>query len=73
MGIVPGDKAQAEIGYDLFLPTDRVGVYLNGKVCLPENSLGKGVPGIGVYNSGFHSNVTKARSSGSRRQISMWE
>ena len=61
MGILPGDKVQAEIGYDLFMPThDPVGFYLNGKVCLPENSLGKGMPGIGVgvYNSGFKNGLT---------------
>jgi hypothetical protein len=57
MGILPGDKVQAEVGYDLLMAThDPVGFYLNGKVCLPENSLGKGAPGIGVgvYNIGFH-------------------
>jgi hypothetical protein len=56
MGILPGDKVQAEIGYDALLPGDPSQVFLNGKVCLPENSLGKGVPAfsVGIYNVGFH-------------------
>src|SRR4029453_1500699 len=61
MGILPGDKVQAEIGYDLFLPTaNAVGFYLNGKVCVPENAIGQGIPGIGigVYNAGFKSDFT---------------
>jgi hypothetical protein len=56
MGVIPGDKVQAEIGYDTLFPTSNpVGFFLNGKLCLPENSLGKGAPAIsfGVYNLGF--------------------
>jgi hypothetical protein len=56
MGILPGDKVQAEIGYDLLFPGDPTQFYLNGKVCLPENSLRKGAPAIGggIYNLGFN-------------------
>lgn len=56
MGILPGDKVQAEVGYDLLMPgSDPTQFYLNGKICLTENSMGKGVPGIGVgiANIGF--------------------
>src|SRR5262249_18049287 len=57
MGLIPGNKIQAEFGYDLLLPsTDPVGFFLNGKVCTPEGSMFKGSPGIGlgIYNIGFH-------------------
>jgi hypothetical protein len=61
MGIIPGNKVQAEVGYDTFFPTSNpIGFYLNGKVCTPENSLFKGSPGfgVGVYNMGLHNDVT---------------
>jgi hypothetical protein len=56
MGILPGDKVQAEVGYDALLPGDPTQVFINAKICFPENSWGKGVPGFGVglYNVGFH-------------------
>jgi len=56
IGVLPGDKIQAEVGYDLLLPGNNpTQFYLNGKVCLTENSLGKGAPGIGagIANVGF--------------------
>ena len=56
IGILPGDKVQAEVGYDLLLPgSDPTQFYLNGKICFTENSMGKGAPGIGVgiMNVGF--------------------
>jgi len=61
MGILPSDKIQAEVGYDLLLPTtDPVGFYLNGKICTPESSMFQGSPGIsfGFYNVGFKEDVT---------------
>jgi hypothetical protein len=61
MGVLPGDKVQAEVGYDLLFPGQNpTQFYLNGKICLPENSLGKGVPAFsfGIYNVGFKSDVT---------------
>jgi hypothetical protein len=61
MGIIPSDKVQAEVGYDLFLPTSNpVGFYLNGKLCVTENTIAKGAPsiGIGIANLGFKKDVT---------------
>jgi hypothetical protein len=43
MGILPWDKLQAEVGYDVLLPSaDPVYFFLNGKVCTPESSLFSG-------------------------------
>lgn len=56
IGLLPGDKVQAEAGYDLLLPGENpTQFYLNGKICFTENSMGQGVPGIGVgiANIGF--------------------
>ena len=61
MGVLPWDKVQAEVGYDLLLPSaDPIFLFLNAKVCTPESSLFKGSPGIsvGIYNVGFHKDVT---------------
>lgn len=61
MGVLPSDKVQAEVGYDLLLPsTNPVGFYLNAKLCTPESSMFKGSPGIsfGFYNVGFKKDVT---------------
>ena len=61
MGVLPWDKVQAEVGYDVLLPSaDPVFLFLNAKVCTPESSLFKGSPGIsaGIYNLGFRKNVT---------------
>ena len=61
MGILPWDKFQAEVGYDVLLPSSNpVFFFLNGKVCTPESSLFKGSPGIsfGIWNLGFEKNVT---------------
>jgi hypothetical protein len=61
MGVLPFQKVQAEVGYDLLLPSSNpVFAFLNGKVCTPESSLFKGSPSIGggIYNVGFKTNVT---------------
>jgi hypothetical protein len=61
MGIIPGDKVQAEVGYDLLLPSSNpVGFYLNGKVCVTENAIAKGAPAIsvGISSFGFKKDVT---------------
>jgi len=61
MGVLPFQKVQAEVGYDLLLPSSNpVFAFLNGKVCTPESSLFKGSPafGVGMYNIGFKTNVT---------------
>jgi hypothetical protein len=60
-GVLPWDKIQAEVGYDLLLPSSNpVFLFLNGKVCTPESSLFKGSPGIsaGFYNVGFRKDLT---------------
>ena len=61
MGVLPWDNVQAEVGYDLLFPGQHpTQFYLNGKVCLPENSIRKGVPGLsfGAYDVGFTTDVT---------------
>ena len=61
MGVLPWDKVQAEVGYDVLLPSsDPIFLFLNAKVCTPESSLFKGSPGIsvGYYNIGFRKGVT---------------
>jgi len=61
MGIVNSSKVQAEIGYDLLMPGQNPAqFYLNGKLCITENTMGKGAPAIsvGMYNIGFKKNVT---------------
>lgn len=61
MGVLPWDKVQAEVGYDVLLPSSNpVFFFLNAKVCTPESSLFKGSPGIsaGFYNLGFRKDVT---------------
>jgi hypothetical protein len=61
MGVLPWDKVQAEVGYDVLLPSaNPVAAFLNGKVCTPESSLFKGSPaiGAGIYNAGFHKDIT---------------
>ena len=59
--MLPYNKVQAEVGYDLLLPsTDPVFFFLNAKLCTPESSLFKGSPAIsfGIYNLGFDKNIT---------------
>jgi hypothetical protein len=61
MGIVNSSKVQAEVGYDTLFPGNNpTQFYVNGKVCITENTLGKGAPAIsvGVYNVGFKKDVT---------------
>ena len=60
-GIVNSSKVQAEVGYDLLLPgSNPTQVYLNGKFCITENTLGKGAPAIsvGMWNIGFKKDLT---------------
>jgi hypothetical protein len=58
-GVLPFEKVQAEIGFDLLLPSEYP-LFLNAKVCTPESSLFNGSPavGVGIYNVGFEKNVT---------------
>ena len=58
-GILPYNKVQAEVGFDVLLAT-QYPLLLNMKLCTPESSLFKGSPGIsfGIYNWGFKDDVT---------------
>ena len=61
IGVLPGDKVQAEVGYDLLLPgSDPTLFFLNAKVCLTENTLFKGGPSVsfGFYSIGFEADKT---------------
>jgi hypothetical protein len=61
VGVIPSNKVQAEVGYDVFLPSsDPVWVFANAKLCIPEKAMGGGSPGIsfGMYNMGFKKGVT---------------
>jgi hypothetical protein len=59
MGILPSKKVQAEVGFDLLLPSQDP-LFLNAKVCTPESALFKGSPSLsaGIYNLGFKKGVT---------------
>jgi hypothetical protein len=61
IGVLPSSKVQAEVGYDVLLPSsDPVFFFLNYKLCTPESSLFKGSPAIsvGMWNVGFKKGVT---------------
>lgn len=60
IGVLPFEKLQAEIGFDLNYPGyTQNGFYLNAKIGVPEGALGDGLPGlsIGVQNVGFKKDV----------------
>ena len=49
MGILPGDKVQADVGYDLLMPGSDPTQFLNSPAESDLRELhGEGVPGIGV-------------------------
>ena len=58
-GVLPFDKVQGEVGFDLLLPSPYP-FFLNMKLCTPESSMFKGSPGIsfGIYNWGFKDDVS---------------
>jgi hypothetical protein len=61
MGILPSDKIQSEVGYDVLLPSaNPIFFFLNAKLCTPEGSMFKGSPAIGggFYNVGFKKGIT---------------
>lgn len=68
MGVLPGDKVQAEAGFDFFLPTFVGGAHrgafdffqLNGKVSLAEGAFHKWQPGVsaGIMGVGFKKDVS---------------
>jgi hypothetical protein len=64
MGVFPSNKVQAEVGFDLLLPSEDP-LFLNAKLCTPESSLFKGSPALsaGIYNLGFKEGVTWRASS----------
>jgi len=59
MGILPFDKIQLEIGFDLFLPTENP-LALNAKVGTPEDTFFPGSPSVavGIFGVGTKSDVT---------------
>jgi hypothetical protein len=64
MGVLPWDKLQLEIGFDLVWqalnPQDRYPIYFHAKLGTPEDAMFKWSPAIvaGVYNLGIKPNVT---------------
>ncbi len=64
VGVLPFDKLQAEVGFDLFYPTlsfqTKDVAQVNAKVVLPENAFGAWQPGIsvGIANAGFKTDVS---------------
>jgi hypothetical protein len=62
LGILPFEKVQAEIGFDLNYPGyTKNGFYLNAKVGLAEGAFGEWFPGIsaGIYGLGFQTDSAK--------------
>jgi len=59
VGILPFQKVQMEVGFDLFEPSDHP-FFLNAKFGSPENVLFKNSPAleIGIINAGTESGVT---------------
>lgn len=49
IGVLPFQKVQAEIGFDLMYPgATEKGLYLNGRLTLPEGAFGASMPGLSV-------------------------
>ncbi len=61
MGVIPSDKVQGEVGFDVFQP-GKVGdlFQVNGKLTLGEGAYAKWQPGVslGVMNVGFKKDVS---------------
>jgi len=59
IGVLPWEKLQMEVGFDLVEPTDNP-LFFNAKLGTPEESLFKGSPGInvGIFNVGTKAHVT---------------
>lgn len=59
MGVLPFEKVQMEIGFDLLESSDYP-LYFNAKIGAPEDALFKGAPALqlGIFNVGTKSNVT---------------
>ena len=61
IGVIPGDKIQGEIGFDLFYPGDTKKFFqLNAKLTLVEGALASWSPGlsVGIANAGFETDVS---------------
>jgi hypothetical protein len=65
VGVLPFEKFQMEIGYDILVPTHtdewfKDGSYLNAKIGTPEGKLFENSPAwnIGIFNVGFTEGVT---------------
>jgi hypothetical protein len=59
IGVIPSGKVQAEVGFDLLLPSEDP-FFFNAKACLIEGALFAGSPAIsaGFYNIGTKEGVT---------------
>jgi len=60
IGVLPWEKLQGEVGFDLFYPGATSKAFmLNAKLVVPEGALGELAPGLslGVQNLGFERNV----------------
>jgi len=60
IGVLPWEKLQGEVGFDLFYPgKTKNGFLLNAKLVVPEGSFGDYFPGLslGVQNVGFEKDV----------------
>jgi hypothetical protein len=61
LGVLPFEKLQAEVGVDSFLPgLASASLLVNGKIGIPENALGEGIPGLsaGIFGLGFKSGIS---------------
>jgi hypothetical protein len=61
MGVLPFEKLQAEIGFDLFYPGYTAnGLYFNAKLGLTEGAFGSWFPGVsaGIYGLGLKSDIS---------------
>lgn len=61
MGVIPGDKLQGEIGFDVFYPGFTADwLQLNGRLTLPEGLAGSWQPAlsVGISNVGFEKDVS---------------
>lgn len=57
-GFLPFEKLQGEAGFDVLYPSSDP-LYLNGKLCVPEDAMFGAAPGLsaGIYDVGFKKNV----------------
>ncbi len=61
IGVIPSDKIQGEVGFDVFQPGKLSDLFqLNGKIALVEGAFGAWQPGVsgGIMNAGFKKDVS---------------